>query len=898
MIDLRAQLQTTLGAAFTLERELGGGGMSRVFVATEHALGRTVVVKVLAPELAQGLSAERFTREIKLAAALQEPHIVPVLTAGESGGLPWFSMPYVEGEALRERMHAGRLPTGDALRILRDVALALEYAHARGVVHRDIKPENILLSGRTAVVADFGIAKAVSAARAQPAEAPTLTSVGQAIGTPAYMAPEQVAGDAVDHRVDLYAWGMVAYELLAGRHPFADKPGVQQLLTAQLVETPAPLETVAPGLAPPLAALVTACLAKEASARPQSAGELLAALEGIATPSTGSRTGARAAGTTTGAPVRRTAFARPALALGAVLAIGGAGAWVVRGTSATGDARAVAGVADATRDAALTIAVLPFEHRGDSGTAYFTSGMSDALRGKLTGLPELSVTARSSSVEYARSDKRADEIARELGVRYLLTGTVSVVRTAQGERVQVNPELVEVAPGGRPVSKWQAPFEGDLSDVFRVQGEIATRVAEAMQVALGGGERATLASAPTRDREAYDLYLRGAALYQSGVGHDPVRQRQVVRYFEDAVARDSLFLDAWSLLAVAYTTQADGAVKTEAIRRRAQAAVDRALRIDSTAPAAVRARLAYTATFDPNPRRDLSVVEAALRRHPRDPQLLGARAGTLASLHRHEESLRDRVLTLELDPRNPIRHRGMAGTLQSLGRYAEAVAASRRAVELAPRGMSGHNQLVYALVALGDLAGARAAIESAITALGRDPALVNIAVYGDGSWLLTPAQQEHLLSLGADAFDGDVATQAVVRAQLHRLRGDTLAMRRWGRIAAEALARQLSEAGVGDAQTRMIRAQMLAMAGDGARAITEGEAALREPDAQVPEARNYLLLLHAQILMHAGRSDAAVAQLEEALRVSRTTSPAWLALEPTWKPLATNPRFQRLVAPR
>src|SRR5688572_20030790 len=279
--ELRDRLQSSLGAAYTLERELGGGGMARVFVATDPALGRQVVVKVLSAETAEGLSAERFTREIRLAAALQDPHIVPVLTAGQmADGLPYFTMPFVSGESLRERMARGRLPLDEALRILRDVAEALEYAHARGVVHRDIKPENVLLAGRNALVADFGIAKAMSAARAETGMA-ALTAVGTSLGTPAYMAPEQAVGDHTDHRADLYAWGMMAYELLSGTHAFAEKKTQRQLVAAQVAETPPPLDERQPGLPPGLGPLVMACLAKDPSDRPADAAAVLAALASV-----------------------------------------------------------------------------------------------------------------------------------------------------------------------------------------------------------------------------------------------------------------------------------------------------------------------------------------------------------------------------------------------------------------------------------------------------------------------------------------------------------------------------------------------------------------------------------------------------------------------------------------
>src|SRR5512133_1174284 len=224
--DLRHQLQATLGSAYTIERELGGGGMSRVFLAEDVRLGRKVVVKLLSPELGAGVSADRFEREIRLAARLQHPHIVPLLTAGDVDGLPYYTMPFVEGASLRDRLATGPLPYAEAQSILRDVARALAYAHRQGIVHRDIKPENVLLAEGVAMVADFGVARALSAATTLPGD--VLTQVGMQIGTPAYMAPEQAAGDPdVDFRADLYAFGVMAYELLAGRHPFAERRTAQ-----------------------------------------------------------------------------------------------------------------------------------------------------------------------------------------------------------------------------------------------------------------------------------------------------------------------------------------------------------------------------------------------------------------------------------------------------------------------------------------------------------------------------------------------------------------------------------------------------------------------------------------------------------------------------------------------
>jgi serine/threonine-protein kinase len=282
MAELSERLQAALGAAYRVERELGGGGMSRVFVAEETRLARRVVIKVLPPELAAEISVDRFNREIQLSASLQHPHIVPLLAAGGSADVLFYTMPFVDGESLRTRLaREGELPVRDAVRILKDVADALAYAHARGIVHRDIKPDNVLLSGNHAVVADFGVAKAVSQAKGQTG----LTSVGVALGTPAYMAPEQVAGDPnIDHRADVYAFGAMAYEMLTGRAPFAGL-APHQMLAAQVTEPVVPITDRRPTLPAALADLVMACLAKNPADRPQTANELLQALEGMATSS-------------------------------------------------------------------------------------------------------------------------------------------------------------------------------------------------------------------------------------------------------------------------------------------------------------------------------------------------------------------------------------------------------------------------------------------------------------------------------------------------------------------------------------------------------------------------------------------------------------------------------------
>jgi Tol biopolymer transport system component/serine/threonine protein kinase len=330
-VDVRRHLEESLGQAYAIERELDGGGMSRVFLAEEVALGRRVVVKVLAPDLAEGLSAERFSREIRLAATLQQANIVPLLSTGAAAGLPYYTMPYVDGRSLRSRLDAeGRLSTPETVSILRDVARALAHANARGVIHRDIKPENILLSGGTAVVTDFGIAKAVESARtlgggelgtvadAAPAlrsseRRTALTALGATVGTPAYMAPEQAAGDAVDARTDLYALGCVAYEMLTGASPFAGRAPLVTL-AAQVNETPARLSERRPDVPAALTSLVDRMLAKRPEDRPSSANEVVRLLDAV------SSGDSHASVARSAAPTRSTLLAGTAVAV-AVLGI-------------------------------------------------------------------------------------------------------------------------------------------------------------------------------------------------------------------------------------------------------------------------------------------------------------------------------------------------------------------------------------------------------------------------------------------------------------------------------------------------------------------------------------------------------------------------------------------------
>ncbi len=291
LADLRAQLDRALGSSYRIERELGGGGMSRVFLAEELALHRQVVIKVLPPEMAAGVSTDRFRREIEVAARLQHPHIVPVLASGAAEDLLYYTMPFIQGESLRAKLsREGELPVPEAARILREVADALAFAHSQGVVHRDVKPDNVMLSSGHALVTDFGVAKALEEGQSgQEGEADPsgLTSLGVALGTPTYMAPEQAAADPhVDHRADIYALGVMAYEMLAGQPPFT-APTPQGLLAAHVTQEPDPIRRYRSAVPEDLESVVLRCMAKRAADRFQQAAELMPFLDVAGTPSGG-----------------------------------------------------------------------------------------------------------------------------------------------------------------------------------------------------------------------------------------------------------------------------------------------------------------------------------------------------------------------------------------------------------------------------------------------------------------------------------------------------------------------------------------------------------------------------------------------------------------------------------
>jgi len=440
---LAERLQAQLGPEFVIGRELGGGGMSRVFLARDTTLARDVVVKVLSPDLAAAVSVERFRREIMTVASLNHPNIVPVLRAGEVGALPYFLMPFIPGESLRARLTRGPLSVRQTTSIMKDVARALAYAHEHGIVHRDIKPDNILLSGDAATVTDFGVAKAIVASR-KPGAAerpPSMTGEGITIGTPLYMAPEQAVADpTVNHSADLYALGAVAYEMLVGTPPFGGRSAAA-VLAAHARETPTPIERRRYDVPRELVSLIMQCLEKEPERRPKSGSFLVRALDDSAI------SGGRPA---TSARSRRRSLRRWGWVV-AVLALVLLAAWW-RTTR---------------RSAAAAVAVqirptLPNDAR--------ESAAARSLASELT-------TALSEVPGYRVASPLAAGGPRPLDVAYVLDGTVQRERT----RIRVNLRFVDAK---RDSTMWAIARVGSLDSLFMLQDTLRAAATAALRGAL------------------------------------------------------------------------------------------------------------------------------------------------------------------------------------------------------------------------------------------------------------------------------------------------------------------------------------------------------------------------------------------------------------------------------
>ena len=630
--ELRENLQEALGGVYTLEREIEGAGMSRVFVAQEAALGRRIVVKVLPPEMAGAIRSERFRREIKLAASLVHPHIIPLLSAGETLGLPYYTMPFVEGESLRARLTRDwRLPVDETVRIGCEVAGALDYAHRSGVVHRDMKPANILMHDGHALVTDFGIARAIRAA----AEGSELTSIGVAIGTPAYMSPEQTHGDPrLDGRSDIYSLACMLFEMLSGTPPFTGQTA-QAILMRHSVDPVPSVRGGRPEIPIALEQALFRALAKDPRGRFDSAAEFGAALAA-------SRLAPTAA-----------AESSPTIPSGTQEAMRG-----------------------------RFIAVLPFENMSaDLENEYFSDGITEDIIAQVSKIRGLRVMSRTSVMRYKEHTKSAGEIGKELGVSHLLEGSV---RRA-GTKVRIVAQLIDV---NSDEHLWAETWDRDIADIFAIQTEVAEHIAAALHTQLSPTDRSRLAKKPTNDMEAYNLYLLGRHHYNKVT---PADFAKAMEYFRRAIERDPDFAQASASLAEAklYLGMGYWGVRPHDTHPEAFQLATKAKALDPLSAEAHASLGLFHEWYEYDWDRGAANLQRAVELNPSSPMIRLYYAMHLCVVGRFDEAMVHRDLACQLDP-SAMAVRGNASWILYLARRMEqAVADGRTLREIDPSSAYG-----------------------------------------------------------------------------------------------------------------------------------------------------------------------------------------------------------------
>ncbi len=878
-------LMEALDDRYRLVGVIGTGGMATVYRAHDGKHDRTVALKVLHDDLAATLGPERFKREIRIAARLQHPHILSVFDSGESAGRLWFTMPFVSGESLRDRLRrSGTLPVDVALAITREAAQALAYAHKQGVIHRDIKPENILLTedGST-LVADFGIARAIGDSVFDTGVSQGLTQTGLAIGTPTYMAPEQATGESVlDERVDQYALAAVLYEMLTGTPPFVGS-NAAALIAARFTTAVTPVRQTRSEVPTDVDSAVQRALALKAFDRFPTITEFAQAVApSVSTPPQFQTQ-----------PPARAFAAAPAARTGWKVGVAAAALVVVAGASFLVARRSTAATPSA---GPIRIAVLPFQNLGDSSDAYFADGMADELRGKLLKLPGVQVIARASSAQYAGSTKTPEVIGKELDVRYLLTGTIRWERRADGKSVvHLRPELMQVgADNAAATTRWQQAFDQPLTDVLAMQSQVAQQVATQLEVTLGTGAKTRLAALPTNNSVAYDAYLRGMIEIND---NRPAALRRMITNLERAVAADTAFAEAWSRLATARALLYANANPVPQLAQQTRIAAERA---EASAQGDVAGHIAWASYFS-NIAHDYvradRELRAALQLEPNNATVIVRLGNNLTTQARFADAIPLLQQGTRLDPLNPRTWTFLAAALRLNRQYADAIAALDHVKALGqPTPLFVLSQ-IGARISTGDLANARADIRSAYATIPSQDLDVHLSVYYDYGWALEDAAQRRVLAAPLSAFDEDTATQQLVYAQLYRVRGDTLRSRAAADQAVRAYVKLIKQS-PDDAQQWYLQSFAAALAGNAAaaRKMADEGLALESRNVQSLNNRTYFAEVRARVAVLTGDYDKAFDEIEAILAGPGLLARGHLKLDPMWAPLRALPRYQKIMA--
>jgi serine/threonine-protein kinase len=893
--DRQDLLAAELAEHYLIEEELGRGGSATVYLAQDLRHGRRVALKVLHSALGAALGVERFQREIRTQARLQHPHILPLFDSGIAAGRLFYTMPYVEAGSLRDRLRrVGRRDPGAALQLAREVASALAYAHALGIIHRDLKPENIMLSPTgEAILADFGIAYALEQAGdvggTDTTSGPRLTETGITVGTPAYMSPEQAAGDEeLTGRSDQYSLAAVIYEALAGAAPFTGQ-NARAILAKKLTSAPPPLREARPDVPKAVEGILMRALSPHPAERYESteafAQALAAGARSAITPVSLPRVGS--------APSRRRSRARLLVIPLLLLALGGPALWLL-GRKAGGVHAVGAGPDPESR----VLAVLPFKNLGPPGDQYFADGLSEELTSRLAGLGGLRVISRTSAEQYRESAKSLRQIGAELQAGYVLEGSVRWERSEGTHgRVRVTPRLIAVADDS-PL--WGEEYEIELTEVFRVQSEIAQQVTAALDVALRAPERASLAAAGTSTPEAYDLYLRGNEYASRSYSRGNIEAS--VDLYRKAVGLDPSFALAWARLGRAHSAMYWFYYDRSAPRLdSARIAVETALRLSPDLTEGRVARGFYYYWGQSDYPHALDEFEAARRQQPSNSEVLSA-IGYVERRRGHwDRAIEHFQQALRYDPRSALRTLDLADTYMSSRDYAEAERRFDRAIQLAPDWAEPYAyKAMLHLVWQGDRERARAVVGQALTRVSAGRMAQALLIPDAISASLLTADSVFAAAVDAirpSSFDGDTARYHLLLAETWAYRGDRAAERAHGDSARVLLERQVRD--------RPDDAKLLARAGVAyARSGRKAEAirAGRRAAALLPPSRDanfgpFVMTRLAEIYTLVKEPEQALNTLEPLLAIPSWISPAELRSDPIWTPLRAHPGFARLAGP-
>ena len=865
--------------------------MGEIWKARDERLDRDVAIKVLPRSVAADPdSLARFEREAKAVAALSHPNILAIHDFGTHEGVSYAVTELLEGQTLREKLDAGPIFQRQALDYALQTLYGLSAAHKKGVVHRDLKPENVFVTKDGHVkILDFGIAKRVDPVSASDlTSAPTVvrhTEPGMVMGTVGYVSPEELRGIPVDHRCDLFSFGAILYELLSGERAFF-RQTMSDTIAAILRDEPPPLLESGRNISPALDGIVRHCLEKDRDNRFQSADDIASAL--LQAAASDPTTEASVLPLTEPGYEKRIAphGKRTAVIAAAVLAVFGVAAVLLLRRPPDGGGRA---------GAVKRLVVLPFENLGSPEDDYFTDGIADEVRGKLTSLGGVQVIARASSTPYKKTTKTLRQIAEELNVSYLLTGTVRRESVGGASRVRVRPKLVDVTRPDAPTSRWQQPFDAALTDLFQVQSEIATRVTLALGVALGAGEEHLLAERPTQNFDAYEAFLKGEEIWNN-TGDDPASERKALVFYEQAVALDPGFLQAWARISWSYSILYFNSTPTPALAERARDAAKKAIAISTRRPEGYLASGHYERLVSKDFHRALEQYAAGQRVAPGNADLLYGTARAEEGLGRWDAAVEHLRQAASLDPRSVVSLTALGYALQRLRRYPEARGAFERGLALNPSNLSLIGETAMTYLGEANLAGARAMLHSVPRDVEPDELVPYVASANDLIWVLDEQQRELLLRLTPGAFDDDRGIWARCLTQAYALKRDAANVRAYAEQARQAFEEQL-RATPDSAQRHVFLGLALAYLGRKEEAIQEGERGVAlDPVAGDGVRGPYLQheLVRIYILVH--EPEKALDRLEPLLKIPYYLSPGWLQIDPNFDPLRQNPRFRKLVA--